>query len=279
MSHRNPLHDPKGFLKPLGSIKLYPGFVCLLILLSVILTGCLPGNLPSSALPSETPALLSPSPSPTIVWFPATATPTRVQLIYKGSTPTPELLLEHGEMLLSDDFSDATRWKTGVFPDGKISLAANELSLSVSSPRGYINTLLEDFIQDDFYLEITASPTICRGNDEYGVLLRVSSAQDFFRFALMCDGHARLDRILNGQASSSIPPAVSGAIPPGAPSSSVLGIWARGKELRFYANGQYLFDLKNATLLGGGLGLFARAGGEDNMTVNFTNLVLYSLPD
>ena len=188
-----------------------------------------------------------------------------------------EPLPEHGEVIYSDDFSDPSHWRTGNFPEGRISLGVNELSLAVSSPRGYLYSLLQGFSQGDFYLEITANPTICRGNDEFGVLLRASSMQDFFRFALTCDGHARIDRVLKGQASAPIPPSLSGAVPPGAPSRSRLGIWAKGKELRFYANNQHLFHLKDSSMPEGSLGVFARAGTEDSMTVNFSELVIYAL--
>ncbi|MBN1669054.1 MAG: hypothetical protein JW862_18315, partial [Anaerolineales bacterium] len=128
----------------------------------------------------------------------------------------------------------------------------------------------------DFYLEITASPSLCREADEYGLLLRVSPALDFLRFALLCTGQARLDRYTSGQATSPIPPTVSGVVPPGAPSTSRLGVWAVGKELRFYANGQFLFSARESVLLSGGLGVFARSVSSDTLTVNFSDLSVYS---
>jgi hypothetical protein len=151
--------------------------------------------------------------------------------------------------------------------------------MAVTQPRGFLFSILKDFSENDYYMEITANPTICRGKDEYGVLVRVSSSQDLFRFALTCDGHARLDRVLKGQASASVPPILSAAVPPGAPSRSRLGAWAKENELRFYANGQHLFDIKDASLLNGRLGVFTRAGGEDSVTVNFSDLIIYSLLD
>lgn len=151
--------------------------------------------------------------------------------------------------------------------------------MAVIQPRGFLFSILKDFSENDYYMEITANPTICRGKDEYGVLVRVSSIQDLFRFALTCDGHARLDRVLKGQASASIPPVLNSAVPPGAPSRSRLGVWVKGDELRFYINGQHLFDIRDASLLNGGLGVFTRAGGEDRVTVNFSDMIIYSLLD
>ena len=99
--------------------------------------------------------------------------------------------------------------------------------------------------------------------------------QDFLRFGLNCRGEVRLDRLSGGDASSPYPPEMSGAVPPGAPSSTRLAVWALGKELRFYANGQYLFTVSDPVLHVGGLGVYARAGGEDTMTVNFSDLDVY----
>jgi len=68
---------------------------------------------------------------------------------------------------------------------------------------------------------------------------------------------------------------MSGAIPPGAPSNSQLAVWAVGKEMRFFANGEHLFTVYEPTLPSGGIGVFARASGEDDVTVSYSNLVVY----
>ena len=75
---------------------------------------------------------------------------------------------------------------------GSVALGKNELSLGVSQPPGYLFSLRRGTTLDDFYIEITASPSICRGKDEYGLLLRVSPSSDFFRFGLTCGGRGAL---------------------------------------------------------------------------------------
>ena len=127
----------------------------------------------------------------------------------------------------------------------------------------------------DFYLEIAASPTICMGGDEYGLLLRVSPGMDFYRFALTCDGQTRVDRYYQGKASSPQPLTMSGVVPRGAPSSSLLAVHAVGNELHFYINGEYQFTVRDPTLLKGGIGVFARSAGEGQVTVNFSDLKVY----
>lgn len=253
--------------------------VLVAILFSAFATGaCAPFLLPLPPLPTNT--LLPPTSTftPTIVWFPPTATNTPLPTATYSITPTLDIHPSYGNLLFSDDFSDQLNWSLGLIAAGSIALGKRELSLAINQPKSYISSLRQGTILDDFYIEITASPSICRGDDEYGLLLRVSPALDFYRFGLTCDGEARLDRFLNGIASSPQPPTLFGTIPPGAPSSSRLGVWALGKEMLFYANGEYLFSANDTVLFNGGIGVFARASGEDVVTVNFSELEVYQVP-
>lgn len=192
-------------------------------------------------------------------------------------TPTPDLSPIYGEEFFREDFSNPQAWTQGRYPQGIVAPGVNELSLAVNQERGYVSSLLQDVTLEDFYLEITASPSICRGHDEYGLLIRLQSSQDFFRFGLTCDGQARLDRLLGGVASAPQPPTFSGAVPPGAPSISRLAVWALGREMRFYANGQYLFSIRDSSILSGSLGLYVRAAATDAITVNFSDLAIYQV--
>ena len=67
---------------------------------------------------------------------------------------------------------------------------------------------------------------------------------------------------------------MSGAIPPGAPSTSRMAVWARGSEMRFFANDEYLFTVHDPLLPSGSLGVFARSSGDLAVTVNFSDLVV-----
>jgi len=131
----------------------------------------------------------------------------------------------------------------------------------------------------DFYLEITASPSLCRDADEYGLLLRASSLRDFYRFSLSCDGQVRLDRLVNGTASSPQPWTLSGAFPPGAPSISRLAIWAKEKEMRFFVNEEYQFTVSDPMLPSGSIGVFARSAGDNAVTINFSELIIREIDE
>lgn len=255
------------------------GLLIFLVLISAGLNACLPVSTPLPPLPTSTSLPPTDTPTPTIVWFPPTATITPLPMATMATTPTQDLSPTYGQQILQDDFSDPQAWTQGRYPQGIVAPGINELSIAANKERGYVSSLLQGVTLDDFYLEITASPSICRDNDEYGLLIRMQSSQDFFRFGLTCDGQARLDRLLAGVASAPHPPSFSGVVPPGAPSSSRLGVWALGREMRFYANGQFLFSIRDNSILSGSLGLYVRAGSTDAITVNFSNLVIYQVSE
>jgi len=247
----------------------------LFIALLVTLTACLtpyqqPGN---QVTPTEPPA--TETPTPTTVWFPPTATYTPLPTSTLPITPTLDIKPGHGKLLFTDEFSNTSDWELGSFQDGIIAHGNDELSLVVKKDRGYLSSIRQDTVLDNFYAEITSGPRICRGMDEYGFIFRVSTSNDFYRFSLTCDGHTRVDRFLNGQASSPQPLTISGAIPPGAPSESRLAIWAYGSEMRFFANDEYLFTVNDPTLSKGSIGVFARANGEDDVAISFSELAVY----
>jgi len=226
----------------------------------------------STLIPTDTESPPSATITPTIIWFPptATSTPFPSPII----TPTVDMRPNLGRILLEDDFSDPNAWTLNQSPSGSMALGKNELTIAIGEMNAYLFSLREEPVFTDFYLEITASPNLCKDLDEYGVLFRVSPTIDYYRFSLSCNGQVRLDRVSGEQASSPQPWLLSGAVPPGAPSSSRLGIAAIGAEMSFFVNGQYQFSVHDPLLTSGGVGVFARSTNKMAVTVNFSNLVI-----
>jgi hypothetical protein len=189
-------------------------------------------------------------------------------------TATPATVASAGEIILSDDFSDPEAWTLGQTASTSAALGKNALTLALSKPGGYLYSLRNSPSLGDFYAEISARPSLCKGKDEYGLLLRVSKDQEFYRFSLSCDGEVRLDKYYNGRASSPQPPALSGAFRPGTLSSPRLGVWAAGKDLQFFVNGQFQFAIRDPSLVSGSLGVFVRSAGDTAVTVTFTDLIV-----
>lgn len=228
------------------------------------------GQLPPLEI-STTPTV-SATPTETVVWFPPTDTPTSLPTPVK--TPTPNYMPGLGDILFRDDFSSPGSWTLGKTSAGTVALGINELTIAIHEPHAYEYSVRQEPVLDDFYLEITASPTLCRDEDEYGILFRMTSPGGFYRFSLSCDGRVRLDRVVGGTASSPQPWLLSGVVPSGAPSISRVAVWVNGSEMRFFVNGEYLFAVSDSMLPAGNLGVFARSAGETAVTVNFSELLV-----
>jgi hypothetical protein len=244
--------------------------VTTLAIILICLSACIQESTPI-VTPTETPSATA-SETPTIIWFPASPTPSPIPT--KILTPTPERRLDVGEIILLDDFNEEKNWTLTAVDSGQTALGINELSIAIVEPKVLLYSVRQEPLFSDFYVEITASPSLCVGLDEYGLLLRYASPADFYRFSLSCDGQVRLDRVVGGVAASPQPWISSANVPNGAPSSARLGVWAFGDEMNFFINDEYQFSIRDSMLNSGLLGVFARSTGDNAVSVSFSNLVV-----
>lgn len=240
--------------------------------LTVGLTGC--ASLEDTSILTPPPGTPTPLPSPTIIWFPLSATPT--PQVFPTKAPTPEQKPGVGSVALTDDFSSPLDWDTATSDQAGVEVSNNQLTIAVQ-PGIFADSFRKDVILSDFYAEITASPSLCQGQDEYGFLFRAPNAVAFYTYALSCDGKVRVERT---SVATHIPlqlPMLSGDVPPGAPGQTRLGVWAVGSDLRFFLNGRYQFSINERSYASGGIGVFAHSTGDSPVTVAFSNLVVYDV--
>lgn len=238
--------------------------------MTVLLSSCLPVE---AALPSETPVPSSTAPpTQTIVWFPASATATL--LTVPTYTGTPEMSPGIGNLTLSDDFSDDSVWDTASSNNGTAAISRNRLTLTVQ-PEFYISSMRRKLTLSNFYAEITARPNLCRGEDNYGLIVR-GVGSSFYRFVLACNGQVRVERITGGTKLLLHEPVPSGDAPP-APGEVRIGMWAVGKEMRLFLNSRYQFSVSDPSFPSGALGLYVRSAGDTPVTVVFSDLAVYEV--
>ena len=240
----------------------------------MILVSCTsPTQIPHTA--TLTPAPIE-TPTPTVVWFPPTPTKTPV----KKAEPTATLELRPGvgDIIFDENFSsESSAWLLGQNTNGTTAIGINELTIAIIQPGAYLSSIRSEPAFSDFYAEITASPNLCAGLDEYGLLFRTRSTGDFYRYSLSCNGQVRLDRVVGGTAGSPQPWLISASVPRGAPSTSRLGVWASGSDLRFFINDEYQFAVIDSYHDIGNFGVFARSAGENAVTVSFSELKVYQI--
>ena len=151
----------------------------------------------------------------------------------------------------------------------------NRLSLAVQ-PGMYILSQRHDLVLGNFYAEIVARPSLCRGSDSYGLIVR-SAGRSYYRFILSCNGLVRAERVNTRGIIPLHEPIRSGDVPPGAPGEVTIGVWAVGSELRLFLNGRYQFGFSDTSYSSGALGVFALSQGTDPVSVAFSDLKVYEV--
>lgn len=250
-------------------------FLFVLLLLMLGASACLPAD-ESILTPSVTPTSApSSTPTATIDWFPATATPTPRPTEVILPTPTPNLMLA-GE-LLRDNFTETGLWGTFRTTTGTASYGKERFTLAVSAPKGYLVSLRSTPELSDYYLEITASTSLCRDTDSFGLFLRAGGEGYGYRWVITCDGRTRLERVQDFYATLVVDWVSSPYITPGSPAVMQLGVWMAGPEMRFFVEGVEVFQAREPFYTSGMVGVFARASGDTPVTVSFSDMVVYSI--
>lgn len=247
-----------------------------LVSFAAFMAGCMPlFPFSSTPMPSPVQATMTPTetPTPTRIWFPATETPTP-RSTGPTQTPTIDLRPLDGLILLQDDFSQTDRWELIQANYGSVAYGKNELTIAIKEVRRSLYTTIFEPVPADYYLEVTINPSLCKNDDQYGVIFRTQSNSQFYRFVLQCDGVMRIDWV---QGSSAAPLATlekSGQVLPGPLQKLRVGLWLYQDEVRVFVNDIYQFSAYRLQYLDGGLGFFGRAIGGSALTVNFSDLVL-----
>jgi len=248
--------------------RLFPSFLLIGFLL---LGACLP---PEPISPTETPAPSdTPPPTATIIWFPPSATPTLKA--FPTNTSIPEMNPGIGSVILNDDFSNDSAWDTAISDQGTAAISRNRLTLA-AEPDVYLVSMNRDVILNDFYAEITARPSLCRGEDSYGIIIR-STGNSFYRFSLTCDSMVSMERIKSSVRLLMQEPTPSGDAPRGAPGEVRIGIWANGSEMRLFLNGRFQFRVTDPSTPSGSFGVFARGAGDTPVSVIFSDFTVYNV--
>jgi len=248
-------------------------FPVIFLLILLLLNGCVP-------IAAEVPAFTTtPSavPTQTVVWFPETPTATPISTL--EVTPTPEMLTGIGEIAFQDEFSDPSLWESLKRPSGQVVVSPGELAISVSGANGYLFSQRNSPPLQDFYLEATLKTNLCRDGDTFGLLVRTNSFQDYYRWAINCDGYERLERVRAGTVGILQDWVASAQVLPGAPQTFRLGVLARGEEMRFFVNDLYQFSITDDAFKSGGIGVFARSTGDSPVSVGFRDLQISTLKD
>lgn len=242
----------------------------IMVLLTGVLIGCTPPEIPAP----ESTATLSPTFTPTITveWFPPTETPTPFPTVTAAAAESS--VPEKGEVIYSEEFKTLGDWLIPQTSRGEINLDRSRMNVVIREPNTYLAAVMGTPKFDDFFAEITVSPNLCQGKDEYGVLFRAAGNSSYYRYSLSCDGELRLDRVQGGEVAALQPWTSSASVPPAAPSESRLGILAESESLSFFINDVFQFSVVDSGIREGSMGIFARSVDGQAVTVSFSSLIV-----
>jgi hypothetical protein len=179
--------------------------------------------------------------------------------------------------LLYDEFNDEDGWDLGADSLGASSLEAGRLVLALNQTGRFRHILVPDVAVGDFYLEVTLRTELCSPNDEFGVMVRLTPGAENYRIGLLCDGRARITRVLEDSSIALVPPTTTPVIIPGAPATNRLAVMASGDTLTMFVNGFEAFRARDRALISGRFALFALARHSRQLTVTFDDLDIYEL--
>lgn len=228
-------------------------------------------------LPTVSPSSTPPSASPTSTFTFPTLVPSITPDPTSLPTPTHDALAGLGEVLFLDDFSVNRGWRVGENIYGGTSLVNGRLAIAVRQSETLRLARSPSPDLTDFYVEVDARAEVCRGTDEFGLVFRLSRRGTHYRFALNCEGEARVLRQGFSRTSVIVPRTQSGAAYPATAIDNRLAVWANKNTFRFYINMQEVFRTRDPNLPEGDIGLFVQTARGEQSTVTFDNLVIRAI--
>jgi len=224
---------------------------------------------------SPLPLTRTPTPTPTStrVWFPVTETPLPQTTRAVLSATLDQRPLSNA-ILIEDDFSVPGRWTTSRTEYGSVAYGLDELTIALNQERTSLYSFFLEPVPDQYYLEMLVNPSLCKGEDLYGVAFRVQSNSDFYRLVLRCDGQIRVDLIRGGSVVTIVEQPSSGQLRPGAMQEIPIALWLNADEVQVFIDGIYQFRVDGLLWRTGGIGVYARSANDSALTVNFSEFIV-----
>jgi hypothetical protein len=215
-----------------------------------------------------------------------TSTPVSTISIVPTNTaaPTPTLNSEDpvkslGQPNWKDDLTNASNWfLTGSFTSDNTKFypsAGGIVASSASLNDGLRWYLYFEKKPKNLYIEAKFDISNCNGNDQYGIAFRAPNLQDglAYFYAVTCSGSYNLRKWDSSGLSTLLENTAGNSIISGSNKTNVLGVWAKDNRIRLYANGQFLQEISDSSLLTDGFfGLFINAKETPGFTIKLDNI-------
>lgn len=171
----------------------------------------------------------------------------------------------------TDDFSSISTWQAESDAAAQVSVQDGVLRVFVAVPNQLAWAVAGRDLRD-FHLAVEATQVAGPDDNEYGVLVRLQDANNFYRFSISGDGYVLVDKFVAGRAEplgANWTP--SEAIRQGQ-ATNVLEVVCRGAEMIFLVNGSEVTRVQDTTFTHGDIGLYAGTFYEGGAEIHFDNL-------
>lgn len=193
--------------------------------------------------------------------------------------PLPLPVSGGGNTLLREDFvlGRTANWQLEADDVGRTMIVPEQLVIEVNEPYTMQFASLAEPTFTDFVLEVDARQLAGNPEGSFGVLFRMQSPQEFYRFEMTGNGMYMLERRdADGQWTRLMPEwRDSSAIQQGLEATNRLRVMARGPQLAIYVNDTLLHEVTDDRYGSGTIALDAGTFGATGLQVAFDNLLIY----
>jgi hypothetical protein len=182
------------------------------------------------------------------------------------------------DVLYADNFitGETGPWHTEGDEIGRTAVVGGRLLISIDAPQVMQFATLREPLFRDFTLEVDATLLDGPAEASYGVLFRMQSPLEFYRFVVTGTGLYMIERRNSDGSWSRLSQewAESAAIRQGNHATNRLQIYASGANFAFYVNDVLLRQVQDTAYAEGNLALDAGSFGQPGVQVAFDNLVV-----
>lgn len=196
-------------------------------------------------------------------------------------TPAPTavpLQAADSGVLLVEEFAVGSTgdWQTEADELGMTAVLSERMLIEISAQHTIQYTTLRERTFSDFVMEVEATQLAGSLESSFGVLFRMQSPDEFYRFDITGNGHFTVERHnADGSWTRFVEdwPLANG-LKQGYNVTNLLRVAAEGQNIAVYANGELLHEFSDSGYADGAIALDAGTFGQPGLSVSFDNLVI-----
>jgi hypothetical protein len=191
-----------------------------------------------------------------------------------GGGATSEPAIPPEDILLQDDFSDINSGFPQDRSDGGVAdYEDGGYRIFVNIDNTYYWGHPDKLMNMDVKVEVDAKVLGGPENNEYGVICRHLTDEEYYYFTVSSQGYAIIGKLNADGYTTLAEEQTNGMVNPGSETNHLTAI-CKGSDLTFLVNGKQALTAKDSEITLGDVGLIAGTYDEPNVDVMFDNLLV-----